>query len=105
MMEFTELFGLLAQRGDVSDVEIIPLVAVSCILGGPFVVAIIYVVFHTISVMVRSALDANLKYKMLKLGYSPADIERVLLAGSTGVAKAKPTKTPQSEIVMAQPIK
>ncbi len=102
MMEYTELVGLLAQR---RDVDIIPLVAVSCILGGPFVVAIIYVVFHTIGVMVRSGLDANLKFKMLKLGYSPADIERVLQAGSTSTVKAKPNKTPPSEIVMAQPIK
>jgi hypothetical protein len=102
MMEFTNLVGLLAQRG---EVDIIPLVAVSCLLGGPFAVAIIYVVLHSIGSIVRSGLDANLKLKMLKLGYSAADIERVLQAGPNVESKAKSSKAPYSEIVLAQPIK
>lgn len=102
MMEFTNLAGLLAERG---DVEIIPLVAVSCALGGPFAVAIIYVVFHSIGSIVRSGLDANLKHKMLKLGYSAGDIERVLQAGPNSGSKPKTSRTPHSEIVLAQPIK
>lgn len=108
MIDLAAMAGLLAQNSGIhfdDNVEIIPLVAVSCCLGGPIVVGIIYVVFSSIGAMVQSVVDASLKYRMLKLGYSAADIERVLLAGTQKSLKQKASKTPASEIVVAQPIK
>ncbi len=113
MTEFNQLAALLAQQmeivevGGLQSVDVIPLVAVSCLLGGPFVIAIVYLVFNSLSTMVRAGLDANLKHKMLKLGYSAADIERVLQAGGNpnSTSNRKTAAAPSSEIVLAQPIK
>lgn len=107
-MDLVAAADLLAQSGGLNfrdNVEVIPLVAVSCCLGGPVVIGIIYVVFSSIASMVQAVVDAGLKYRMLKLGYSAADIERVLQAGSPKTSKIKACKTPASEIVVAQPIK
>lgn len=117
MTALNQLAALLAQQPEWVPVEsqrsvdIIPLVAVSCLLGGPFVIAIVYLVFNSLSAMVRAGLDANLKHKMLKLGYSAADIERVLLAGGNSSSNAnsnsncKTATAASSDIVVAQPIK
>ncbi len=92
-------------RNVMSANDIVKVVAVSCVLGGPILVAIVFIVFRTLWSLVRLIGDNNLKKKMLTMGFSAADIERVLRAESAAGTSPKPAKPPSSDIVVAQTIK
>ncbi|MDP1564581.1 MAG: hypothetical protein Q8M16_24635 [Pirellulaceae bacterium] len=88
-----------------SATDIVKIVAVSCMLGGPILIAIVYIVFQTLWNMVRMMGDNSLKKKMLTLGFSVTDIERVLRAENVAVKSSKPARPSTPDVVMAQTIK
>lgn len=88
-----------------SATDIVKIVAVSCILGGPILIAIVYIVFHTLWGIVRVMGDNSLKKKMLTLGFSVTDIERVLKAESVAGNSSTPMQPSTPDVVVAQTIK
>jgi len=61
--------------------EIVGLVSVICIFGGPFLVGIVYAVMKQWAKVARHREDVDLKHKLIDAGFSVDEIERVMSAG------------------------
>jgi len=57
--------------------EVIAIVAISLLFGGPFAVMIITRVLKTVETMARNHQETVLRMKMVDRGYSASEIERV----------------------------
>ncbi len=66
-----------SQKGIPMDEEIIAVVAVSLIFGGPVLAIIIKSVLKTVERMARDHQETVLRMKMVDRGYSATEIERV----------------------------
>lgn len=56
---------------------LVALVAVVCLLGGPFLCGMFHAVCSTIEKVSKQRADANLKLEMIRRGFTADDIERV----------------------------
>ncbi len=59
------------------DEEIIAILAISLLFGGPVLVIIVSKILHTVQSMARDHQETVLRMKMIDRGYSASEIERV----------------------------
>lgn len=80
---------VLAQSG--SDTfargELVSLVSVACLFGGPVVVGVVWIVARFGSRTIIHARDLELKHRLLDAGMTADEIERVIDAGRTSKAE------------------
>jgi hypothetical protein len=81
--------------------NLIPLVAITCAIGGPFVFLTIGSIFWSIERISKNRGDAQLKALMIERGMSAAEIEAVLAAP---VSKRKSRKAQIPQIPPEKPI-
>ena len=79
--------------------EIVGLVSVICIFGGPMIVGAIYAVMGHWAKVARHREDVDLKHKLVDAGFSVEEIERVMNAGRGELQDEKgrddePSRTP-----------
>lgn len=83
--------------------SVIGLVAVCCILGGPFVIGIIAVVMKTFESILRTRSETKLKLQMIQRGFSAVEIERVCKTAASG--KADTNSAHWQPIAPVKPVK
>ncbi len=104
-MELFDLSLLFAQHGNERNFpfnaqDIVAIIAVSA----PFALGMLAIIFHYLGKAGRCVVDASLKHRMLRLGYSAADIERVLQADKK-IPLSATTNKGKSDIVVAESLK
>jgi hypothetical protein len=100
-----DLLALLAQTPEISHSayssrDVVAIIAIS----GPFACAILAIVCHFLGKAGRCLLDTTLKHRMLRLGYTASDIERVLRA-DTKTPAPPAAKSSTTDIVLAESLK
>lgn len=89
--------------------DITGIVAIACAVGGPMLIGIAAILASAAKQIARAYFDSGLKHKMLSLGYSAADIERVLQASTPTdgkcASRAAVSPAPSPDVILAQPIK
>ena len=58
--------------------------SIICVLGGPILVAILYILSKSLENTVRHWREVSLKCRMIDAGMSAAEIEQVVTAGQRG---------------------
>lgn len=69
--------------------QVIGLVTIVCLFGGPMIVGVVYAIANSWAKAVRDREDADLKHRMVDAGFSVEEIERVLNAGRGGNSEPK----------------
>lgn len=87
--------------------DIAAILAISCVLGGPFLCGLLWIVCHYSAKVTRHLVDTHVKLKMISLGYSGSDIEAVLGISLNDVHRGTLNQRlkPSAPIVTAQTIK
>lgn len=62
------------------------------IFGAPFVVGALWIVVHAVTTVINNWRDVGLKSRMIDLGMSAEEIERVINAGRGEAAPSAPQK-------------
>lgn len=103
--------------GQARDPSVLPLsgndltgiIAIAGAIGGPMLIGLVAILASAAKQIARAYFDSGLKHKMLSLGYSAADIERVLQASTPTdgkcASRAVVSPTPSPDVILAQPIK